>query len=70
MKPNKTFELDIEDIQLIEESLHLLLNNLLIDDDRSQSKARKIHNLLGRLHNQKIGIDLKNICKRLVCLYK
>lgn len=53
MKPNKTFELDIEDIQLIEESLHLRLNNLLIDDDRSQSKARKIHDLLGHIHNQK-----------------
>lgn len=41
MKPNKNFELSIEDIELIENSL------------RKMDQTREISDLLGKIHNQK-----------------
>ena len=47
MKPNKTFELDVSDISLIESALHERIPNASMDE------IERIRNLLGRLHNQK-----------------
>lgn len=41
MKPNKTFELSVKDLELIENALHTL------------EPTREVQELLGRLHNQK-----------------
>ena len=41
MKPNKKFELSVEDLELIENAL------------LQQQQTREIQELLGRLHNQK-----------------
>ena len=41
MKPNKKFELSVEDLELIENAL------------LQQEQTKKIQELLGRLHNQK-----------------
>lgn len=47
--PNKKFELDVADLDLIEDALRATKHQT--DDDR---KTRAIHDLLGRLHNQKV----------------
>ncbi|SMX23773.1 hypothetical protein [Boseongicola aestuarii] len=46
-KPNTKFELDVEDLDLIETALHKAKRDQDID-------KRRIHDLLGRLHNQKV----------------
>ena len=60
-KYNKTFELSVEDVDLIETALRQTKSELSeqlveqdkIDEDVDQS-VRQIHDLLGRLHNQKV----------------
>lgn len=62
MKPNKLFELSVEDIEIIEAALNAKVDRrtrAAILDDGNNSKelleeANKIRDLLGRLHNQKI----------------
>jgi len=62
---NENFELSVEDIDLIEESLRLSKRELAgklveanaSDDAELQAadqSVRQIHDLLGRLHNQKV----------------
>ncbi|WP_299045445.1 hypothetical protein [uncultured Tateyamaria sp.] len=55
-KYNKTFELTVEDLDLIEDALRAS-KNAAINNDLALSAAndnvRQIHDLLGRLHNQK-----------------
>ena len=55
-KYNKTFELSVEDLDLIEDALRAS-KNAAINDDLAEKAAndnvRQIHELLGRLHNQK-----------------
>lgn len=46
-KPNTKFELDVEDLDLIETALRKAKR----DEDLDK---RQIHDLLGRLHNQKV----------------
>ena len=46
---NKTFKLDLEDLDIIERSLFDMMNR---SEDEDQIK--KLYNLLGRLHQQKI----------------
>ena len=67
-KYNDTFELSVEDIDLIEAALRrskrdLSLKGLIPSRDRMKSgeeadaadqSLRRIHDLLGRLHNQKV----------------
>jgi len=67
-KPNDLFELTVEDIDLIETSLRHAHGALSLElpggaDDAGQDRAatqRKIQDLLGRLHNQKIFYRPKN----------
>jgi hypothetical protein len=47
MKPNTKFELNVADLELIESALH---HQLAVAKGEEQ---RSIHNLLGKLHNQK-----------------
>lgn len=62
---NENFELSVEDIDLIEEALHQSKRELagkLVEADASDDvelravdqSVRQIHDLLGRLHNQKV----------------
>ncbi|HKL06473.1 MAG TPA: hypothetical protein VJ929_11735 [Roseovarius sp.] len=62
---NENFELSVEDIDLIEESLRQSKRELagkLVEADASDDaelqaadqSVRQIHDLLGRLHNQKV----------------
>jgi len=62
---NENFELSVEDIDLIEESLRQSKSELagkLVEADASDDaelqavdqSVRQIHDLLGRLHNQKV----------------
>lgn len=48
-KFNTQFELDVEDMNLIEHALH----RVAADDDGT-TDPRKVSDLLGRLHNQKV----------------
>lgn len=60
-KYNETFELSVEDVDLIETALRQTKSELAgqmveqdkVDEDVDQS-VRRIHDLLGRLHNQKV----------------
>ena len=55
-KYNKTFELSVEDLDLIEDALRASKNAAINDDLASKAandNVRQIHDLLGRLHNQK-----------------
>lgn len=55
-KYNKTFELSVEDLDLIEDALRASKNAAINDDLAAQAandNVRQIHELLGRLHNQK-----------------
>lgn len=49
-KYNTQFELSVDDLDLIEEALRAARQ---AKADAKAAKARKIHDLLGRLHNQK-----------------
>lgn len=55
---NKTFELGLEDIDLIEGALRgqmaVLTQQGLKGEAGASKEAREIHDLLGRLHDQKI----------------
>ena len=57
--PNRSFDLSIEDMELIETALRVkkrALNEARMDGELGQTGAetvREIHELLGRLHNQK-----------------
>lgn len=63
-KHNKNFELTISDMDLIEAALHLTKRDLsmgtlegtqeLMPPDEADETLRKIDDLLGRLHNQKV----------------
>ena len=60
MKPNKKFELDVSDIEIIEEALRNKLGRrgwaILKgegDTEKLKEEARNINDLLGRLHHQK-----------------
>lgn len=67
-KPNDLFELTVEDIELIESSLRHAYGALSLelpgatDGSKSDRNAtqRRIQELLGRLHNQKIFYRPKN----------
>lgn len=48
MKPNKKFELNVKDIELIEEAL------------LKQQQTREVQELLGKIHNQKNWYRPKN----------
>ena len=58
---NETFELSVEDVDLIETALRQTKSELAgqmveedeVDEEIDQS-VRQIHDLLGRLHNQKV----------------
>lgn len=45
---NKKFELSVEDMELIENALHQSKTQ------QPETVTRRIHDLLGRLHNQKV----------------
>lgn len=61
---NRNFDLSISDIDLIEAALHVTKRDLSMDAlngtqamlpvDATEDSLRKIDDLLGRLHNQKI----------------
>ena len=58
---NTQFDLTVEDMDVIEEALREVKSKLSVDAIDAQDagtpkveKVRKIHDLLGRLHNQKI----------------
>lgn len=63
-KHNRTFDLTISDIDLIEAALHVTKRDLSLErletsamlpaDTASDDSLRQIDDLLGRLHNQKI----------------
>lgn len=63
---NEKFDLTIEDMELIETALQqqaeTLSNQSLKDDEECSAKESllKIHELLGRLHNQKVFYYPKN----------
>ena len=50
---NKTFELTIEDLALIEDALRKEAPAAAPECDEAQSRARTVHDLLARLHDQK-----------------
>lgn len=58
---NTKFDLTVEDMDVIEEALRQVKTKLSVDAIEAKDpnaptveKARQIHNLLGRLHNQKV----------------
>ena len=61
-KHNRTFELTINDIDLIEAALHTVKRDLSLERienpelpaSAEADPIRQIHDLLGRLHNQKV----------------
>lgn len=55
-KYNTTFELNVEDLDLIEDALRrtkLAQTQSALKAGKSDEDARQIHELLGKLHNQK-----------------
>lgn len=71
VKPNRKFDLEVEDIEIIELCLHKEINRLshqrlmhvdstIVPEDQLDSvkeidsKIKKLHNLLGKLHTQKV----------------
>ncbi|KNG94417.1 hypothetical protein [Pseudaestuariivita atlantica] len=54
-KPNTTFELSVEDLEMIEDALRDHTLRLAESArDGSSCRRRSVHDLLGRLHNQKV----------------
>jgi hypothetical protein len=51
--PNRQIELTVEDMEIIENALRAQKAERAAEDHRS-GEARRIHDLLGRLHNQKV----------------
>lgn len=60
MKPNKNFELGVEDIEIIENALNNKIQNLSISDVDNTEEIKKITTLLGNIHNQKVWFKPKN----------
>ena len=62
MKPNKKFDLSVRDIEVIEQALRAKAGRrgLAIAQgnasEQSRAEMHEIQELLGRIHNQKIGI--------------
>lgn len=52
MKPNENFKLGVNDIAIIESALNERILKLHKLSDSSE--AKEIHDLLGRIHNQKV----------------
>lgn len=58
---NKTFRLDLDDIDLIERAIDFRINSLNICNDESAEKEIKdLHNLKGLIYNQKIWYRPRN----------
>ena len=60
---NRNFELTVEDLDLIETALLSQTAALAGDDEAAEearAEARRIQDLLGRLHNQKVWYRPKN----------
>ena len=62
MKPNKSFDIDVRELQVIEHALNKILDQQLKERNDSQNTAiqiqsersiKEIRALLGSLHNQK-----------------
>ena len=51
-KYNRNFELNIDDLARIEDALRESKSRKALSDDHA-AEVREIHDLLGRLHNQK-----------------
>ena len=51
-KYNRNFELDIDDIEMIENALRETKGRKALSSEHAE-EVREIHDLLGRLHNQK-----------------
>jgi hypothetical protein len=51
--PNNQIDLSVEDMELIENALRARKAQRTAEDHRC-GEARQIHDLLGRLHNQKV----------------
>lgn len=51
--PNRNIELSVDDMDLIEAALRARKAERT-SDDQACGEARRIHDLLGRLHNQKV----------------
>jgi len=51
--PNRQIDLTVEDMELIETALRAQKADRTADNHRC-GEARRIHELLGRLHNQKV----------------
>lgn len=52
-RPNRNIELSVEDMDLIEDALRAR-KAARTSKDLACDEARQIHELLGRLHNQKV----------------
>ncbi|MEM8978857.1 MAG: hypothetical protein AAGD04_05195 [Pseudomonadota bacterium] len=50
---NKNFELSVEDLALIEDALRKETAKAPVENSDAKRRARDVHDLLGRLHNQK-----------------
>ncbi|MGX9354776.1 hypothetical protein ACS3SW_06325 [Roseobacteraceae bacterium S113] len=51
--PNRNIELTVQDMELIETALRTVKADRTADD-HACGEARQIHELLGKLHNQKV----------------
>jgi len=58
-KPNRTINLSVEDMDIIETALREQKAKHAAED-HSADEAREIHELLGRLHNQKVFYRPRN----------
>ncbi len=62
---NKTFDLSVEDLELIEDALRRSKRELSVKNHdevpgRADETVRGIHDLLGRIHNQKVFYRPRN----------
>jgi len=53
MSYNKNFNLDLDDIDMIESALRLRLAQLVDEKLTSAKEIKQINELLGKIHNQK-----------------
>ncbi len=53
-KPNTQFDLSVDDLDLIETALRQHKAGIVKDCAGTSDDARNVHELLGRLHNQKV----------------
>ncbi len=54
LKPNTQFDLSVEDLDLIETALRSHKADIVKACAGTSDDARGVHELLGRLHNQKV----------------